>query len=582
MAPALSGDSAVASNYDPATLLSSFSSDFLPAAYLQSNFDFMGSIGQGQYGRVWKCMSRVSGRYYACKQIKKARLTNGRIHAVFQEISTMQRLRGHQNVVELDSVYEDATSVFLLMELLPSGDLFQQISTRSGLPEREARDVFRAVAEAVKHCHGNGVVHRDIKPENILLRALSSPISVAGCALTESDSSTETPSLECGCFRGYEWDVKLADFGLAKRIPDSGTVKGCVGSFPYEAPEVLASQEYDFSADIWSLGVLLYAMLSANWPEFKDNKRVLDECKDWTHPLWGLISDAPKQLIRRMMSVDPNQRPTIDEILEHEWFSRECVDVLCPSTLNVVSLGNQPLAELAETAILPAFSDSTSSLAPASSSLPRDAQTAAGVAAPVPAEAAAAAVAASPAAVIRPHLLNAIGDFGEDCSVPDRPPTPARLATMSSCSSCCSSVSSSSCCSSDACSICARARDSGNMKDTISSESFAVRRVRTLNRQASDDDSAAATNEDRSVSCVNGNRAHTEGAAGNGADDTAQQQERNAAGRKPRRSGRLGSMAGWAMATLWGVNSAAATASSQEQTERFNECSVSLPLLRLR
>ncbi|CAI6006226.1 unnamed protein product [Closterium sp. NIES-65] len=425
------GDSKAGSNFDLTALHSSNSSSFLSAEILQNNFDFMGSIGQGQYGRVWKCQSQRSGRYYACKQIKKARLTNGRIQAVLQEIATMQRLRGHPNVVDLDSVYEDATSVFLLMELLPSGDLFNQISTRSGLPEPEARDVFRAIAEAVKHCHGNGIVHRDIKPENILLRARSAMIADSNgesdehCALTGGGESSTAEALDCGCLRGFEWDVKLGDFGLAKRIPDSGTVKGCVGSFPYEAPEVLALQEYDFSADMWSMGVLLYAMLSANWPEFKDNKRMLDESRDWTHPVWGLVSDAPKHLIRRMMSVDPNQRPTINEVLENEWFSQECVDVLCPSTLT----DNQ---QTTESAILPAYTDSTIPLNFAPETSP-DPQNAAEITASMPAAQAAATAAA--AAVTQPHLLNAMGDFSEACSMPDPPLTPAGLATISSFSS---------------------------------------------------------------------------------------------------------------------------------------------------
>ncbi|GJP44671.1 hypothetical protein CLOM_g4036 [Closterium sp. NIES-68] len=100
---------------------------------------------------------------------------------------------------------------------------------------------------------------------------------------------------------------------------------------PYEAPEVVASEPYDWSADVWSLGVLLYTMLAASWPEFKDGRRELNEDADWSSQCWRLVSDAAKDLIRRMMSMNPCERPTIDEVLCDAWLSDEsCVNVLCP------------------------------------------------------------------------------------------------------------------------------------------------------------------------------------------------------------------------------------------------------------
>ncbi|CAI7814466.1 unnamed protein product [Closterium sp. NIES-53] len=254
---------------------------------------------------------------------------------VSREIEAMQRLQGHANVVDLHSVYENDAFIFLLMELCPDGDLFNLISERNGLPETEARYVFKKVGLAVQHCHRNGIVHRDIKPENILLRDSSPPSSTAHqsldgpiCPLPHAHDAGSSAALACGCAPSREWEVKLADFGLSRRLDEGCRVRGRVGSYPYEAPEVVASEPYDWSADVWSLGVLLYTMLAASWPEFKDGRRALNEDVDWSSPSWRLVSDPAKNLIRRLLTVSPCDRPTIDEVLCDAWLSDESCPVV--------------------------------------------------------------------------------------------------------------------------------------------------------------------------------------------------------------------------------------------------------------
>ncbi|CAI7927443.1 unnamed protein product, partial [Closterium sp. NIES-54] len=325
-------------------LFSSFvsrSSGYHPASILEHEFDFSGAIGQGQFGTVWRCSSRATNQSFACKQIHKSHfLSHGdQMRQVSREIEAMQRLQGHANVVDLHSVYENDAFIFLLMELCPDGDLFNLISERNGLPETEARYVFKKVGLAVQHCHRNGIVHRDIKPENILLRDSSPPSSTAHqsldgpiCPLPHAHDAGSSAALACGCAPSREWEVKLADFGLSRRLDEGCRVRGRVGSYPYEAPEVVASEPYDWSADVWSLGVLLYTMLAASWPEFKDGRRALNEDVDWSSPSWRLVSDPAKNLIRRLLTVSPCDRPTIDEVLCDAWLSDEsCVNVLCPA-----------------------------------------------------------------------------------------------------------------------------------------------------------------------------------------------------------------------------------------------------------
>ncbi|CAI5473959.1 unnamed protein product [Closterium sp. Yama58-4] len=323
------------------------SSGYHPASILEHEFDFSGAIGQGQFGTVWHCSSRATNQPFACKQICKSQFLSHSDHMrqVSREIEAMQKLQGHANVVDLHSVYENDAFIFLLMELCPDGDLFKLISERNGLPETEARYVFKRVALAVQHCHRNGIVHRDIKPENILLRDPSPPSdetstahpSLDGpiCPLPHAHDTGSSAALACGCAPSREWEVKLADFGLSRSLDKGSRVRGRVGSYPYEAPEVVASEPYDWSADVWSLGVLLYTMLAASWPEFKDGRRALNEDVDWSSPSWRLVSDAAKSLIRRMMTVKPCERPTIDEVLCDAWLCDESILVNAPTSIYV-------------------------------------------------------------------------------------------------------------------------------------------------------------------------------------------------------------------------------------------------------
>ncbi|CAI5972828.1 unnamed protein product [Closterium sp. NIES-65] len=192
------------------------------------------------------------------------------------------------------------------MELCTGGDLLELIQKQPNafLSEAESCHVFTSVARAVKQCHANSIVHRDIKPENILICPTSNsvPAVPAAAAAAAADNGTS-----------FSYTAKLADFGLAVDVPWWQQIRGYAGSKPYEAPEVKAGVAYDESADIWSLGVTLYAMLSGKWPLFSGGKRVLDEKADFASDDWKHVSGDAKDLIRRMLCVDVNERFTIDE-----------------------------------------------------------------------------------------------------------------------------------------------------------------------------------------------------------------------------------------------------------------------------
>ncbi|KAF7829976.1 serine/threonine-protein kinase PEPKR2 [Senna tora] len=243
------------------------------------------TIGQGKFGSVWLCRSRLSGAEYACKTLRKGEET------VHREVEIMQHLSGHPGVVTLLAVYEEAECFHLVMELCSGGRLIDRMVKEGPYTEQRAANVLKEVMLVIKYCHDMGVVHRDIKPENILL--------------TTSGK------------------IKLADFGLAMRISNGQNLTGLAGSPAYVAPEVL-SGSYSEKVDIWSAGVLLHALLVGVLP-FQGNslEAVFEAIKnvklDFQKGMWDLISKPARDLVGRMLTRDVSARITADEVLRHPW-----------------------------------------------------------------------------------------------------------------------------------------------------------------------------------------------------------------------------------------------------------------------
>ncbi|KAK2391506.1 serine/threonine-protein kinase PEPKR2 [Trifolium repens] len=243
------------------------------------------SIGQGKFGSVYLCRSRVSGAEFACKTLRKGEET------VHREVEIMQHLSGHSGVVTLQAVYEEAESFHLVMELCSGGRLIDQMVKDSPYSEQRAANILKEVMLVIKYCHDMGVVHRDIKPENILL-------TKAG-------------------------RLKLADFGLAMRISEGQNLTGLAGSPAYVAPEVLLGK-YSEKVDIWSAGVLLHALLVGSLPFQGDSLEAVFEAiktvkLDFQAGMWELISKPARDLIGRMLTRDTSARISADEVLRHPW-----------------------------------------------------------------------------------------------------------------------------------------------------------------------------------------------------------------------------------------------------------------------
>ncbi|CAI7929766.1 unnamed protein product [Closterium sp. NIES-54] len=278
-----------------------------PSSQLWQDFAFSDIIGEGQYGKVWRCVDRASGQPMACKQIRTAGLSESEMADLQREIYSLSLLGSHENILSLAHVYADDKTVYLVTELCSGGDLFDLVDrSGNGLDEASAAKIFVQIIRAVRWCHAHRIVHRDIKPENILL----TKSTTINAATTGSSSISIADNLS----------VRLADFGLAFQLKPGCAMVGIGGSMPYEAPEMLAEQPYNTKADVWSLGVLLYSMLTSTWPAFPGNRRQLTP-NDFRSAGWAKLSIAARDLICRMMIVDPAQRSDIDGVMSHPWLA---------------------------------------------------------------------------------------------------------------------------------------------------------------------------------------------------------------------------------------------------------------------
>ncbi|CAI5939132.1 unnamed protein product, partial [Closterium sp. NIES-64] len=292
-------------------------------------------LGKGQFGVVAECVERASGRRLACKVVAARKQA---MDAAGRETVALSLLKECENIVTLEDVFigEEGKGMVLVMELATGGDLLTRIEQKGRIPEHEARELFKGVAMALKQCHYNGVIHRDVKPDNVLLfPAKNSALGQIPSGSASPNSVSPKVTLKSDFRgRGCEFMAKLADFGIARVLAPGEKTNGYAGSFPYEAPEVMAGKPYDFSADIWSLGVTLYAMLSGKWPTFANGRRAFDETKDWDSPCWWIISGRARNLIRSMLATDPQIRPSIDEVLSDPWI---CNSSFLPSSFSISS-----------------------------------------------------------------------------------------------------------------------------------------------------------------------------------------------------------------------------------------------------
>ncbi|RKP39544.1 kinase-like domain-containing protein, partial [Dimargaris cristalligena] len=295
-------------------------------------FQLLERMGDGAFSVVYKAYDRHLQRHVAIKVARKFQMKSSQVMyhpftctraSIYKEVSIMRTLR-HSNVVSLLDFRESNDYFYLIMDLVPGGELFNRIVELTYFSEPLARHVILQVAEAIRYLHNErGVVHRDIKPENILfdpIPYIPDPTFVSSAS--NRGKKDEGVFIE-GLGGGGIGRVRLADFGLSKVVWNEPTLTPC-GTVGYTAPEIVNDQKYSTGVDMWALGCVLYTLLCGFPPFYDEDVQILTQkvaCGYYTFlsPWWDDISDSAKDLISHLLTVNPHDRYSIDEFLAHPW-----------------------------------------------------------------------------------------------------------------------------------------------------------------------------------------------------------------------------------------------------------------------
>ena len=253
-------------------------------------------LGSGAYSVVKLAREIQGGKEYAVKLINSAKLSPDDLSSLTTEISIL-KLLDHPHIIKLYEVYDEPPQYFLVTELVSGGELFDRIVSKQQYTEKEARDLIKLFLETMNYMHELDVVHRDLKPENLLL-----------------------------CSDKDDADIKIADFGFAKKISTLQVKEQACGTPGYVAPEILRGDRYGAEVDIWSMGVICYVLL-AGYPPFydEDQKKLFRKIKNGQYHFheeyWKAISPEAIDLITKMLTVNQKQRWTAKMLLSHPWIT---------------------------------------------------------------------------------------------------------------------------------------------------------------------------------------------------------------------------------------------------------------------
>lgn len=256
-------------------------------------------LGQGTYAVVKEAVHIDTGKYYAVKVINK-KLMEGREHMIRNEINVLRRIsQDHKNILSLVDYFETLNNLYLVTELALGGELFDRICKKGSYFERDAADLVRTITDAVGYLHDHGIVHRDLKPENLLFRT------------SDEDS-----------------DLLIADFGLS-RIIDSDkfhVLTTTCGTPGYMAPEIFKKIGHGKPVDMWAIGVITFFLLCGYTPfesesSIDEMHAIMNADYQFDEQYWSGVSDEAKDFIKRLLTIDPAQRMTARQALEHTWLA---------------------------------------------------------------------------------------------------------------------------------------------------------------------------------------------------------------------------------------------------------------------
>ncbi|XP_016357306.1 MAP/microtubule affinity-regulating kinase 4-like isoform X2 [Sinocyclocheilus anshuiensis] len=254
------------------------------------NYRLLKTIGKGNFAKVKLARHILTGKEVAIKIIDKTQLNPTSLQKLFREVRIMKTLH-HPNIVQLFEVIETEKTLYLVMEYASGGEVFDYLVSHGRMKEIEARAKFRQIVSAVHYCHQKNIVHRDLKAENLLLDA--------------------------------DANIKIADFGFSNEFTLGNKLDTFCGSPPYAAPELFQGKKYDGpEVDIWSLGVILYTLVSGSLPFDGQNlKELRERVLRGKYRVPFYMSTDCEGILRRFLVLNPSKRCTLEQVMKDKWMN---------------------------------------------------------------------------------------------------------------------------------------------------------------------------------------------------------------------------------------------------------------------
>uniref|UniRef100_A0A8B9JM12 MAP/microtubule affinity-regulating kinase 3 n=1 Tax=Astyanax mexicanus TaxID=7994 RepID=A0A8B9JM12_ASTMX len=254
------------------------------------NYRLLKTIGKGNFAKVKLARHILTGKEVAVKIIDKTQLNSSSLQKLFREVRIM-KLLNHPNIVKLFEVIETEKTLYLVMEYASGGEVFDYLVAHGRMKEKEARAKFRQIVSAVQYCHQKCIVHRDLKAENLLLDA--------------------------------DMNIKIADFGFSNEFTVGNKLDTFCGSPPYAAPELFQGKKYDGpEVDVWSLGVILYTLVSGSLPFDGQNlKELRERVLRGKYRIPFYMSTDCENLLKKFLILNPTKRGSLEQIMKDRWMN---------------------------------------------------------------------------------------------------------------------------------------------------------------------------------------------------------------------------------------------------------------------
>ncbi|XP_061524627.1 serine/threonine-protein kinase MARK2 isoform X9 [Phycodurus eques] len=254
------------------------------------NYRLLKTIGKGNFAKVKLARHILTGKEVAVKIIDKTQLNSSSLQKLFREVRIMKMLN-HPNIVKLFEVIETEKTLYLVMEYASGGEVFDYLVAHGRMKEKEARAKFRQIVSAVQYCHQKCIVHRDLKAENLLLDA--------------------------------DMNIKIADFGFSNEFTLGNKLDTFCGSPPYAAPELFQGKKYDGpEVDVWSLGVILYTLVSGSLPFDGQNlKELRERVLRGKYRIPFYMSTDCENLLKKFLILNPSKRGSLEQIMRDRWMN---------------------------------------------------------------------------------------------------------------------------------------------------------------------------------------------------------------------------------------------------------------------